>query len=271
MNASIKHGIPEGQYYGDKTRWSATLLKSAAYGGLGAAKKILEGVDIDSKAMREGRLAHLAVCCPKEWDELVVYPPEDLKEGVLDSRGNVPAIPERTKQYSERVEKWKKACPDKMHVTKREHDNALKYHAALVNSPCWSEPTNHEIVAHFEFEGRPYKARIDAERNNGDGSYTLYDWKFIGGRTGTEDFADKVELYNYYMQASLYRYAYQQAGRVVSDFILVGVDKRTCDPAHTVCLAVSDQKFEEGINDCRLWHHRIEAAQAFDYWENPEE
>lgn len=264
--ARIIYDMPEGRYYGDKTRWSASLLKAAAYGGLGNAKNMLDGVDTDSKAMREGRLAHLAVCCPTEWDELVVYPPEDLKEGVLDARGNVPKKPMATLEYSRRVKAWKKAMPEKIHVTKREYENALKHHHALTNSACWSEPTAHEIVVHFDYNECEYKCRVDAERNNGDGSYDLYDWKFMGGRTGVEDFHEKIMLYNYHMQAWLYKFAYQQARRTVRNFIMVGVDKRTCDPNHTVCIPLDDEELLKGQQDCDYWHRRIEYAIAMDDW-----
>ena len=171
--ARVIYGMPEGRYYGDKARWSATLLKSAAYRGIPGAKEMLDGKDMDNKAMREGRLAHLRVCCPDEWFKLVTYPPEDLKEGVFDSKGNVPAAPMRTKAYKEKLKKWRATLPEKIHVTKAEYDKIDSYYQALVQSPCFSEPTEHEVVIHFEFNDRPYKCRVDAERNLGDGFFQL--------------------------------------------------------------------------------------------------
>ena len=271
MGATIHYDVGDSDYYGDRSRWSATLLKSAAVNGLASAKAILDGVDKGSKAMREGWLAHLAVQFPDEFNRKCVVPPEDLKEGIKNADGSEPKYPERTKQYGLRVSEWEDANPNVFRVTAKERKDTLEDREALHKSTCWRDQDHQEAVVYFQFEGMSYKCRIDGICNNPDGSVALYDWKFV---SGTRDFHSKIFRYGYHMQGALYTYAMQEAGFDVDGFYLVGVDKQTRDPAYTVCAPLSQDAIDLGLSECSKWHKRIEYSIATDYWpacEAPEE
>ncbi len=267
MAAKVFQGMKEEDYYGDKSRMSASLLKTAKVNGLASARKMMLGQDKGSKAMREGWLAHLAVQFPDEFDVKCQTPPEDLKEGILNADGSAPKYPERTKAYAKAKTEWEINNPDIIPVTKKEMEATLSYREALWGSPCWRECDEQEIVVHFDFEDREYKARIDGIAVNDDGSVSLYDWKFVAG---TRDFGSKIFRYAYHMQGALYSYAFEQAGYVVDSFFLVGVDKQTCCPSYTVCAPLSKEALDLGIRECRTWHEAILCSIATGYWPSVE-
>ena len=262
-DAKVFKNMSDSDYYGDKTRWSASMLKSARVNGLASVKAMMEGEDKGSKAMREGWLAHLAVQFPVEFGEKCKVPPPDLKEGITNADGSTPKYPERTKAYAEAKTKWEMENPDIVSVTQKEMDATIKYREALWNSPCWRECDEQEVAVHFVFENAAYKARIDGIAYNDDDTVSLYDWKFV---SGTRDFGSKIFRYGYHMQGALYTHAFELAGYKVKGFYLVGIDKQTADPSFTVCAPLSQSALDTGLEECRTWHNNILTSMATGYW-----
>lgn len=240
---------------------SATQLKMAATGSLYDLKQYLEGQYRGTKDQRIGWLCHMKVNTPGDW-ERVAFPPDSLTEGIMTKDGKRALKPMQTLEYENRLRKWEEANVGKIHVTQKEYMDAERIAAALTDSLCFTECTATEVVVLFDFMGVPAKCRIDGEVEQ-DGIFDIYDWKFM---TGTRDFQHKLIRYGYHLQGAFYKRAYETAGRKVGKFYLVAVDKKTADPAYTVCAPMSNDLLALGGRECEYWFNRIQEAKQTNFW-----
>jgi hypothetical protein len=262
--AEIIYNMPEEEYH-SLNRLSASLLKTGyCSGSLSEVRKYMQGNSKSSKALRLGWLSHMRVNCPHEWSEKVRCPEADLIEGILTSKGEPAKDPLRTSSYAKRKQEWIASNPGKIIVTQDELDACESYAFALMRSECYKKPTNTEVTVLFSFHGEPAKCRIDAEiQLPGTDAYDIYDWKFV--RT-VKDFGYQIHKYGWHLQAAFYKYAYEEAGRIVRGFHYVGIDKTNPYPEYTVCAPMCQDFVADGMQECINWQYLISKAKKYDYW-----
>lgn len=272
IRTEVIYDMPESEYYA-LPYMAATQLKIASSDGLAKLRKYLDGASTGTKAQRIGWLAHMRVNSPSDWAN-VMYPPASMAEGIETADGKAAKKPKQTKAYEERLIQWELEHPRAIRVTEEEYLETERIADALLRSTCYQEPTATEIVVLFDFLGEQAKCRVDGELAIGDGTYWIYDWKFVAG---TRNFNSKVFDYRYHMQMAFYREAYRSLGREVPTFIneegvecsrcyLVAIDKETADPSYTVCAPVSEEDMQLGLRECQYWLGRIREARASGYW-----
>ena len=272
VRTELIYDMPESEYH-RLDYLSASQLKTASRDGLAKLKDYLEGNGPETKALRTGWLAHMRVNSPSDWAR-VAYPPEELEEGIETADGKPAKKPRQTKEYEKRLVEWEVKNPHAIRVSRDEYETTERIAGALLQSTCYREPSATEIVVLFDFLGEQAKCRIDAELENPDGSFWIYDWKFVAG---TRNFNSKVFDFRWHMQMAFYREAYRAAGRDVTSYIsddgvecsgclLVGIDKETSDPRYTVCAPVREDDMALGLRECQYWLGHIREARRTGQW-----